>query len=299
MVMKILVTGNKGFIASKVCDRLTFEGHEVFGFDIIRNQDILNYESVSEAVRNYDVVLHLAAQANLYKMTSLDGAMEGTNLNVVGTHNIAHACSKWKKRLIYASTVCVYGEQLLHPVMEDLSLPNPAELYAFTKLAGELLIKGYGSNFELNYSILRFATIYGPGMRDALGCSVFFRQALKGDQITVHGDGSQERTLTYVEDLVDGIVSTINSTQSHGKTINLSSTDRISALRMATDIKNLTKSKSEIVFIEQRPNQVFKEDFSTENATDYLGWSAKTSWSTGLQKTYEWFTNKQSIHLIS
>lgn len=92
----------------------------------------------------------------------------------------------------------MYGNQKNHPETEDYTLPNPSDLYACSKYAGEWIVKGYGQNFGMPWTILRFATIYGPGMRRALGLHIFFRQAMAGDPITVHGDGEQDRTLTSI-----------------------------------------------------------------------------------------------------
>lgn len=286
--MKILITGSSGFIASKVKEKLISLGHEVVNFDILNSKNLLSLADVEESVKQVDVVYHLAAEADLTRMTDLNGAYNGVMINVQGTHNVAYACVKYSKWLIYASTVCVYGNQIIHPETEDMSLPAPAELYACSKYAGEWIIKGYAKNFGIPFTILRFATIYGEGMRKALGLHVFFRQALKGEPITVHGDGKQVRTLTYIHDLVEGIIAPLANPESKGHIINLSSAVGISALQMALDVKKITNSLSEIKFIGQRNNQTFSEDFDTTKARLILDWKAKTKWEDGLLNTYNW-----------
>lgn len=287
---KILVTGSSGFIASKLVERLVSLGHEVITFDITEGYDILDLPLLEEEIKVVDVVYHLAAQADLTVMAKTpEAGYSGVMLNVQGTHNVAYACAKHNKWMIYASTVCVYGNVDTHPEKEDSTLPNPSELYATSKYAGEWLMRGYGYNYGMEWTSLRFATIYGEGMRSALGMHVFFTQALKGEPITVHGDGTQDRTLTYVDDLVDGIVAPlIHKEQAVGQIFNLSTSLPISATKMAEDIKALTGSQSPITYIEQRKNQTQHEDFDVSKAKNLLEWEAKTPWAEGLQKTLLW-----------
>lgn len=289
---RCLVTGASGFIGTKVMERLREMGHDVIPFDIKMGNNLLDWIQVELAVKDVDVVFHLAAQADLTKMAeSVEAGQIGTKINVEGTHNVAFACAKHKKWMIYASTVCVYGNQpgaKETPESEDTTLPLPNELYACSKLAGELIMRGYGLNYGMPWTSLRFATIYGEGMRPALGMHVFFTQAIDEKPITVHGNGEQERTLTYVEDLVDGIVATLSHPESQGNIINLSSPTPISANKMAEDIKRITGSPSEIVHIEQRANQTIHENFDVSKAKKLLGWEAKTKWEDGLKATYKW-----------
>ncbi|MDO8555510.1 MAG: NAD-dependent epimerase/dehydratase family protein [bacterium] len=290
-MQRILETGHKGFIGAKVKERLGKIGHNVVGYDIIDGDDLHDLKNLEEKIKQVDIVFHIAAAADLTKMFDIEGGRKGVLDNVEATHNVAYLCAKHKKWLIYASTMCVYGNlhPSLYPAREDNTLPNPSEIYACAKYAAEWVIKGYGKNFGLPWTILRFATIYGEGMREALSTYIFFRQALKNEDITIHGDGSQTRTLTYIHDLVDGIVAPIeNPEKAKGHIFNLSTTEPVSVMKMAEDIKKLTGSKSRIVFTPQRQNQTFHEHFDTSKAKELLGWEARTSWEEGLIKTYEW-----------
>lgn len=284
--MKTLITGSSGFIASKLVEKLKKQGHQVFPFDIQTGQDLMDFEQLEKAIKDVDVVYHLAAQANFIQM--IDKPYEGTVLNIDATHNVANLCAKYKKWLIYISTVCVYGNQKIEPTNEK-SLPNPSELYAETKLSGECVVKGYGSTFGMDWTILRIATIYGEEMRSALGLHIFFTQAMKGENITVHGNGEQLRTLTYIDDITDGMITVINSDKSKNEIFIISSEQRISANKMAEDIKKITGSNSKIIHIPQRLNQTFKEDFDVSKAKRLLKWETKVSWEEGLEKTYKWF----------
>ena len=282
---RILVTGGTGFIGKHLFDRLKKEGHQVEIFDLKRGDDLRDPKQVDKAIKGRDVVFHLAAIADLN--VSRKNPRENTDINITGTVNVANACWRHRAALNYASTCCVYGNQKKHPVDEN-TLPNPSEIYAHSKLAGEHIILGYAKTCGLEYNIIRFATIYGPGMRPALGVHVFFDQALDSKPITIHGNGRQTRTLTYIDDLIDGIMVLFHSGVKN-EIINLSTEEEVSALQMAKLIKKMTNSKSPIIFISQRPGQTFREAVSAQKAKKLLSWRAKTSFKEGLEKTYRWF----------
>lgn len=288
--MKVLVTGSSGFVGKMLVNELEGRGHIVVPFDILTGQDILNEKQVEKAVKDVDAVFHIAAQADLTKITDLKTGKICNDLNVLGTYNFAHACAIHKKWLIYASTCCVYGNSHDPNLLEDEdhSVPTPNELYASSKLAGEHLIMGYGNSFDLPYTILRYGTIYGPGMRDALAVCVFLDQAHQGKDITIHGTGKQERTQTYVGDIVEGTVLTLEHPESKGHIINITGHERISVIGMAKDILAITGSSSKIVHLPDRKRQTLYEHFSTQKAEELLGWRPKTLWEEGLRLTNDW-----------
>lgn len=291
---KILVTGDQGFIASKLVIRLKELGYEVIGYDLAQGKDLLDLATLEETIKQVDVVYHIAAQADLTKMVDLNGAYKGVVANVYATNNVAFLCAKYNKWLIYASTMCVYGNLEKLPALEDETLPNPSEIYSCSKYAGEWIIKGYSKNFGNPFTILRFATIYGDGMREALATHIFFRQAMRGEPITVHGDGSQTRTLTYIYDLIEGIVAPLShEKEAYNQVFHLSTEEKISAKKMAEDIKALTNTSSPIVFVEQRKNQTLHEDFDVSKTAQLIRWKAATSWDDGLKKTYEYMKSIQ------
>lgn len=292
-IKKVLVTGGAGFIGSKVVKKLQDMGYEAYPYDIVNGDDLMDIDKLDRAVQGADVVYHIAAEADLTKMSGSPAeGYVGVMKNVYATHNVAYLCATHKKWLIYASTVCVYGNQENHPETEDTTLPNPSELYACSKYAGEWIVRGYGLNYDMPWTSQRYATIYGEGMRPALGMHIFFRQAMTGRPITVHGDGEQDRTLTFIDDLVEGIVAPLaseeNMKNAQGQIFNLTTNTPISAKKMAEDIRDIVDKNAEIQFIDQRPNQTFHEDFDVSKAKDLLGWSADTPWEEGLKKTYEW-----------
>ena len=287
--MKILVTGGKGFIGGKLVTQLRSLGHEVASYDIVDGQDLFDLEALEAAIVGVEAVYHIAAEADLTRMMDLDGGKRGVLANVGQTDNVAYLCAKHGVWLLFASTICVYGDVEVHPVTEDATLPNPSEIYAASKYAAEWVIRGYGKSFNLKYTILRFATVYGPTMRAALGVYVFFKQALKSEPITVHGTGEQVRTLTYIDDLVEGIVAPLaHRAAAEGQIFNITSAEMISAVGMATQIKEITGSSSAITFVPQRKNNTIHEEVDVSKTKRLLGWEAKTTFKEGLEKTLPW-----------
>lgn len=283
--MRILVTGGDGFIGRRLVKALLEEEHEVSIFDFAVGEDILNEEQIRKAIVGMDAVFHLAAVADLN--VSLACPKGTLDKNVIGTQNVALACMDEGVRLYFASTCCVYGSQCVHPTTEK-ALPHPSELYAASKLAAESVVSGLSLTHGLEYNIMRFATVYGPGTRAAMGTHVFMGQALRDEPITVHGDGSQTRTITYVDDLVDGMIALLRSGKCND-VWNISTEEEVSALGMAWDIKAITNSRSPIVFIPQRPGQTMKEQISAAKMLNETGWRAKTPWGRGLEQMYEWY----------
>jgi len=268
---------------------LATTGYDVVDFDILLGMNILDADAVRTTLQeNVDAVIHIAAQADLTQVRGFADGFDTTQLNVGGTHNLVDVCARRGIWFIYASTCCVYGNQ---PGIsnEDLSVPKPCELYAFTKLAGEQVVRGYGANFGLPYTILRLATVYGPGMRKTLAPYVFLDQASRGADITIHGTGEQTRAETFVKDLAQGIVTTLSYPQAKGQVINLATRETISVKQMAEQIRHRLGSRSKIVHVDDRANQIYCENFDVEKAVRILNWQAQTSWERGLDETVAWF----------
>jgi len=287
--MQILVTGGKGFIGKRLMAKLEALGHTPISYDIVDGQDLFDTEALEAAIKGVDAVYHVAAEADLTRMMTLEDGHRGVAQNVNATEKVAYLCAKHKRWLLFASTLCVYGDVAEYPEREDSTLPSPSEIYAASKYAAEWVIHGYGKSFELEYTILRFATVYGPGMRAALGVYVFLKQALLGEPITVHGEGKQVRTLTYVDDLVDGIVAPLtHREEARSQIFNITSAEITSAVGMAQQIKELTHSESPITFVPQRKNNTQHEEPDTSKAERLLEWKAKHTFQEGLTLTLPW-----------
>jgi|ERR1051326_3340293 UDP-glucose 4-epimerase len=287
--MKILVTGGRGAIGGRLIEKLRERGHEPVSYDLVDGQDLFNLPQLEQAIKRIDAVYHLAAEANLNSMRDVEGAHRGTILNVGGTEQVAYLCAKYSKWFLYVSTACVYGDTLQHCQSEDSTLANPSEIYAASKYAAEWIVVGYGKSFALPYTIIRMATPYGRGARLAMAVHVFFTQALKGEPITIHGDGTQERTMTHIDDVIEGAVAPLaHKGESLGQIFNISTSERTSVKQMAEQIKAITGSQSPIVFTPKRPHDTMKEDVDVTKAKKILGWEAKLSFKEGLAKTLPW-----------
>lgn len=287
--MKILITGGKGAIGGRLLEKLSEMGHEPTSYDLVDGLDIFNLPQLEKAVKGVDVVYHLAAEANLNHMRDIEGAHRGAVLNIGGTECVAYLCAKYSKWLLYGSTVSVYGDTPERPAREDTTSPNPSEIYSASKYAGEWIVVGYGKSLALPYTIIRIATPYGRGTRLAMAVHVFFMQALRGEAITIHGDGTQERTMTHIDDVIEGMVAPLtHKSDSLGQVFNISTSERTSIKQMAEQIKAVTNSQSPIVFRSKRPHDTMKEDIDTTKSKKALGWEAKVSFEEGLAKTLPW-----------
>jgi len=284
MKPKILHIG-KGFIGTAVINRLQALGYEVELFSKSFGQDITNRKQLEEAIMRNDYIIQMAAIADLNEFE--EKPLYGMNINIWGTVLVANYCAKHKKRLYNISTCCVYGNTPDLPSNEE-SKTNSSEIYAEAKLAGEHIIKGYNKSFDLEYVILRVATTYGVEMRSSLAPAVFLGQVCSGEPITIHGDGKQTRTLTYIDDEADGIVAAITHPEVVNETINISSQEELSVEDWAKIIMKVVGKEVPIKHVVNRKGQTFKEIIDASKAKRLLGWEAKISFEEGIQKTYEW-----------
>ena len=299
---EILLIG-EGFIGTRLKDRLIELGYQVAIADIKYGQDITDKEGTDNLIKSFagKKIILMAAIANLNDFER-DPDL-GINVNVNGVSNVALACHKYKKRLYYISTCCVYGNTPDIPSTEQ-ARPEPSEIYAACKLAGEWIIKGFNKSYDLEYVILRIATCYGPGMRAALAPAVFINQIKRNEPITIHGTGKQTRTLTYIDDEVEGIATVVKADVVN-ETFNISTEEEISVTYMATVIKEeMGKPDHPVIKIADRKGQTFTEQISTgkmrdvriwkgryapvPNKVNGLGFIAKTTFREGIQKTLDW-----------
>lgn len=308
--MRILHIGN-GFIGSKVVHKLKMSGHSVWVVDL-PDFDLTNRQQVLETVKGFDAVVLMAAVSNLNYFEA--DPLKGMDVNMGGLTNVVQACSDNKILLYYISTCCVYGNTKDLPSSEE-ARPEPSEIYAACKLAGEWVIKGYHKSFDLDYVILRIATTYGPGMRAALAPAVFINQINRNEPITVHGDGNQTRTLTYIDDEADGIVAVINSGVKN-ETFNISTEEEKSVNDLIDIIKTeMGKPDHPVMYIKNRKGQTFKEQIdakkvreiriwkgrycpTAKKATKVTGWSAKYSLREGIKATLQWMKDNDIIEII-
>jgi UDP-glucose 4-epimerase len=303
-VSRILVTGGAGFIGSFVVDRLRAAGHEAVIFDVRHSPhhapgevptvigDVLELESLKEAVRGCDAIAHLAAAADVGEVAADPEAAE--LLNSRGTFNVLEAArAEGIPRVIYASTIWVYSEAD-GQVDEESALMPPAHLYTATKLAGELYCKSYSELFGLDTTILRFGIPYGPRARPAAVVPAFVGKALRGESITIAGSGEQTRRFVYVEDLADGVVRALAPIAAN-RTYNLVSDTDVSIREIANTVRSLVGH----VEIEHTPGRAGDfnggAEISGDRAARELGWHPDTSFESGVAHYIAWQRRQDAL----
>jgi len=295
--MKVLVTGGSGFIGSHVVDKLREKGIEVRVYDMIMptfRKDIeyyqgslLSLESLGFAMMGVDAVYHLAAIADVKDVYEEPHYSEA--INTRGTINVLEAARRAKsiKRVIYASTVWVYSDAAENTVNEKTSLHSPSHRYTATKLAGEYYCKAYSNLYGLETTILRYGIPYGPRARAGAVIPVFVNKALKGEPLTIAGDGMQYRKFVYVEDLAEGNVLALKSIAKN-KTYNLEGKEKITIKQIAETIQKII-GNVKIEYTPARPGDYSGKEVSSELAKKELGWEPKVSFEEGVRRYIEWF----------
>jgi nucleoside-diphosphate-sugar epimerase len=272
---KVLVTGSEGFLGKRVVDFLEAAGHEVVRFDLALGQDISNRQHLNEAVSGCDVCIHLAAVSDLYVADSDPDAC--AKINVAGTANVALACRANDCRLLYASTCCVYGNNNCS-ISNESSPVVPTELYAKTKLTGEQRIAEIGGN----YTIMRLATFYGPGMRSSLATYRFIEHMALGKEIQVHGDGEQTRCYTHVDDVARGIMLVLEAgADLSGKVINIADQTAYSVNELIAIIEEQFGDVAKKRFVTDRDGQI-RSSVIDNSLLVSLGWKPSFSLVDGL-----------------
>lgn len=307
---RVLITGGAGFLGSHLCDRYLEEGFEVICMDnlITGNADNIahligrdDFTFIKHDVTNYihvngdlDLILHFASPAS--PIDYLEMPIQTLKVGSLGTHKALGLAKTKNARFLLASTSEVYGDPLTHPQQESYwGNVNPIGsrgVYDEAKRFAEAMTMAYHRFHGVNTHIVRIFNTYGSRMRisDGRALPTFMSQALRGDELTVFGDGSQTRSFTFVDDLVEGIwrLSQIDYTEP----INIGNPQEISILNFAKEIIELTSSDSSIVF-EDLPKddpKIRQPDIS--RAKKVLGWEPQYDRKEGLQKTLDYFKEK-------
>jgi len=298
--MKVLVTGGSGFIGSHVVDKLMDKGVKVRIYDGIvptyregieyYQGSILDKNTLGFAMNGIDAVMHLAAIADVKDVFS--EPLKSEAINVRGAINVLEAARNAKaKKVIYGSTTWVYsGVNELH-VDENTPLHSPSHFYAATKLAGEYYCQSYSKFYDLNVTILRYGTPYGPRARDGAVIPIFVKKAINGEPLTIAGDGSQFRKFVYVEDLAEGNVLALKSIASN-KTYNIDGIEKITIKQIAETIQKII-GNVKIEYTPARTCDFSGKEVSSKRAEDELGWIPKTSFNEGLKKYIDWYIQRE------
>lgn len=309
MAKKILVTGGAGFIGSWLCDHLIEEGHEVTCIDNLGSGDKKNVEHLLSNSRfkfiKHDIreplefeekinhIFHLASRASPadFEEYSIDILLT----NAVGTHNMLELARKDGARFLLASSSEVYGDPEVHPQPEDywgnVNPLGPRSVYDEGKRHAESLTAAYHRRYGLDVRIARIFNTYGPRMRpdDGRVISNFIVQALKGEPITVYGDGYQTRSFCYVSDMVEGLMRLMIVDGLAGEVVNLGSPHEIRIIEIAKLVKELTGSSSEITFNPLPKNDPKRRKPNISKAKSLLDWVPSVELREGLKETIEYF----------
>jgi len=246
-------------------------------------------DALRVAMGGMDVVYHLAAVADVDDVYQEPHYAE--SINVRGTINVLEAARRAKvSRVIYGSTTWVYSEAEGDVVDEDTPLRPPAHLYTATKLTSEYYCISYDKLYGVSSTILRYGIPFGPRARDGAVIPIFVDKALKGETLTVTGDGSQFRRFVYVEDLAEGNVLALRTIAAH-KTYNLDGANKITVRQIAETIRE-TVGWVEIEYTEARPGDFAGKECLSQRAKDELGWEPRTSFEEGIRRYVEWYRDR-------
>jgi UDP-glucose 4-epimerase len=283
--MKVLITGGAGFIGSNLAEKYLKKGDEVYiidnlstgSYDNIANllkeypnriyfkeDTILNDDVLMEMVGIADIVIHLAAAVGVKYI--IENPLNSMETNIVGTENVLKWVRKFKKKILLASSSEVYGDQEKAPLSEEDSVIYGPSVklrwsYAAAKLVDEFLGLAYHRTLGIPVVICRFFNIIGANQTGEYGMVVprFIDSALKDEPIVVHGDGSQTRTFTYIEDAVNAVIKILDNNECVGEIINIGGDEEISIVGLAEKVIKLTNSISKIDFIPY--DKVYGKDF--------------------------------------
>jgi UDP-glucose 4-epimerase len=310
MVMKVMVTGGAGFIASNIVDRLVNEGNQVVVVDDLStgSDDNLNAEarfyrmdirspelaSVFEAEKP-DYVNHHAAQVLVNR--SVREPMLDCWLNIEGSLNVIHMSQKYGvKKVIYASTGgALYGEPEYLPVDENHPV-NPLAPYGVSKHTAEHYLYLYGVNYGLNYTVLRYPNVYGPRQNphgEAGVIAIFTRKMLDGERPTIFGDGTATRDYVYVGDIVDANILALSS--GDRGTYNLGSSKETSVNVIFDLLKAELDFRLDPIFAPKRVGEVYRIFLTNDKAKSGLGWAPNVSIEEGIGRTVKYYRDRPDV----
>ncbi|MCB0477791.1 MAG: UDP-glucuronic acid decarboxylase family protein [Crocinitomicaceae bacterium] len=304
---KVLITGGAGFLGSHLCDRFVKEGFHVIAMDNLITGRLENIEhlfklenfefyhhDVSKFIHvpgNLDYILHFASPAS--PIDYLKIPIQTLKVGSLGIHNCLGLAKAKNARVLIASTSEVYGDPLVHPQTEDywgnVNPIGPRGVYDEAKRFQEAMTMAYHRFHGVETRIVRIFNTYGPRMRlnDGRVLPAFIGQALRGEDLTVFGDGSQTRSFCYVDDLVEGIYRLLMS--DYVEPVNIGNPDEITIKDFAEEIVKLTGTDQKVVYKDLPKDDPKQRQPEITRAREILGWEPKVSRQEGLKITYEYF----------
>ncbi|MEZ4857326.1 MAG: UDP-glucuronic acid decarboxylase family protein [Flavobacteriaceae bacterium] len=309
MKKKVLITGAAGFLGSHLCDRFIAEGYEVVAMDNLITGDLKNIEhlfhlpdfsfyhhDITKFVHvpgKVDYILHFASPAS--PIDYLKIPIQTLKVGSLGTHNLLGLAKEKKARIVIASTSEVYGDPLVHPQSEDyygnVNTIGPRGVYDEAKRFQESITMAYHRFHGLETRIARIFNTYGPRMRlnDGRVIPAFMGQALRGEDLTVFGDGLQTRSFCYVDDQVEGLFKLLMS--DYVLPVNIGNPEEITILDFAKEMVKLTNTHQKIVYKPLPQDDPLQRQPDISLARKILNWEPKVSREVGMKKTFDYFKN--------
>lgn len=312
---RILITGAAGFLGSHLCDRFIKEGFQVVGMDNLITGDLKNIEhlfphphfefyhhDVSRFIHvpgKLDYILHFASPAS--PIDYLKIPIQTLKVGSLGIHNCLGLAREKKARVLIASTSEVYGDPTVHPQKEsywgNVNPVGPRGVYDEAKRFQEAMTMAYHTFHGLETRIVRIFNTYGPRMRlnDGRVLPAFIGQALRGEDLTIFGDGSQTRSFCYVDDLVEGIYRLLHS--DYSGPVNIGNPDEITIRDFAEEIIKLTGTSQKVIYKDLPQDDPKQRQPDITLARTLLGWEPKVHRSEGLKITYDYFKSLSTDEL--
>lgn len=314
----IVVAGGAGFIGSHLCKRLLDEGHTVYCIDnlitgakanitpLLQNPkfDFLEFDlgkqsdTLADSFKEVDYIFHLASPASPNRKSErsyINYPIETMLVNSIGTHNLLTLAKQKNAKFLFASTSEVYGNPSVSPQPETyFGNVNPngvRSVYDEAKRFGEAMTFGFRRKYGVNVRIVRIFNTYGPFMQkdDGRVVSTFINQALEGTSLTIFGEGTQTRSFCYVDDLVEGLMKALFTKSTDGEVINLGNPDERNISEIATLVKELVGSGSDIIYESLPEDDPLQRKPDITKAKKLLEWEPKVTLEEGLKKTIEYF----------
>ncbi|MEE2780626.1 MAG: UDP-glucuronic acid decarboxylase family protein [Planctomycetota bacterium] len=304
---RILVTGGAGFLGSSLCERMVEQGHDVICLDnfftsqksnIVDLLEMPNFEFIRHDITHpvwleVDEIYNLACPAapGHYQFNPI----KTLKTSVLGAINALGIAKRCHAKILQASTSEVYGDPEIHPQTESyrgsVNPVGPRACYDEGKRAAETLFMEYHRMNRINMRIVRIFNTYGPRMHpyDGRVVSNFIRQALRGEAITVFGDGSQTRSFCYRDDLVEGMIRMMNGPDTFTGPVNLGNPEEFTVLDLANLVIEMTESKSEVIHKDLPADDPIRRQPDTTLAEEHLHWKPQIPLRKGLQHTIDWF----------
>lgn len=319
----ILVTGGAGFIGSNLIEKLILAGHRIICLDnfdpfypekdkyenlerSIKSElftlikgDVRNRTLLEQIFKDHriETVIHLAAKAGV--RPSIDHPTEYFDVNVNGTIQLLEVMkANQVKKLIYASSSSVYGNNVKIPYSESDNVDLPISPYAASKKAGELITHTFHHLYQMDVINLRFFTVYGPGQRPDLAIHKFFKSHLTNSPISIYGDGSTSRDYTFVDDITEGVISAMNylsANQNVYEIINLGNQHPVKLSELIDSIEEVSGKKFQLQQLPMQAGDVDRTFAEIEKAKRLLNYQPKTKLKEGLKKFHDWFQKKNNV----